>query len=437
MAIQVYEATRSREGNPLSVLNRQFISFSYGGKNIEDFNLIACFNGDRLSKNIYSSFEDTTTNQPELDGQLFWMSHYKPNELSFTLATDGITSQELESFKAWFVPGIERELILTEHSNRAIKARVSAAPTMSLLPFEEDIEVNIAGEENSITTKISLYKGEMNLNFIMDDPHWYSIQSYFSGELTPEIAKVIYEDNVPYISMLDKEKIAFLADNCISTKGILSLNAGQGISQQESFYLYYCGSAPANTLLSFNADLTFDEETKEASIENVDNLYIKIDNNIFTFNLPNIVLTYNNALKIAQEYKGADAIELRKLLRDGLYNYYVRAYAVGIIDKIKEPSGTLPNEWENTFKDDMASFFKVGKKNEPPIISFSFDSKTGEALGTSFIIGIDEPIVENIGNCVKSNYLIIEPKNFGGNYLEITTSFNLSNFKIDYKYMYL
>ena len=41
MGIQVYSATHSGEGNPLSVLGRHFISFSYGGKNIEDFNLLA------------------------------------------------------------------------------------------------------------------------------------------------------------------------------------------------------------------------------------------------------------------------------------------------------------------------------------------------------------------------------------------------------------
>ena len=54
MAIQVKEATKDGQGNPLPVLGRQFISFSYGGKKIEDFNLLAVFSGDRLRKNVYS-----------------------------------------------------------------------------------------------------------------------------------------------------------------------------------------------------------------------------------------------------------------------------------------------------------------------------------------------------------------------------------------------
>ena len=102
MGIQVYSATHSGEGNPLSVLGRHFISFSYGGKNIEDFNLLACFSGDRLNKGVYAPFQDVTTQQTELDGQMFWSSSYSAGTLTFFLATDGMTVKEYEDFKAWF-----------------------------------------------------------------------------------------------------------------------------------------------------------------------------------------------------------------------------------------------------------------------------------------------------------------------------------------------
>ena len=74
MGVQVQTATRDGQGNSLSILGRQFISFSYGGRNIEDFDLLAVFSGDRLEKGIYSSFEDITTEQDEIDGQIFWGS---------------------------------------------------------------------------------------------------------------------------------------------------------------------------------------------------------------------------------------------------------------------------------------------------------------------------------------------------------------------------
>lgn len=179
MGVQVQSATKDRQGNPLSILNRQFISFSYGGKNIEDFDLLAVFSNDRLNKEIYAPFNDTTTEQAELDGQMFWRTNFKAGGLSFNLATDGITSAQLEEFKVWFQPGIERELILSEYHNRGILARVSSTPQMSLLPFEKEVEVAIGQDENLkpiyYKTKISLYKGEIKLDFVMDDPYWYSI----------------------------------------------------------------------------------------------------------------------------------------------------------------------------------------------------------------------------------------------------------------------
>ena len=155
MGVQVKTATRDGQGNPLSILNRQFISFSYGGKNIEDFDLLVVFNGDRLSKEIYAPFNDTTTEQAELDGQMFWRSNFKAGQLNFSLATDGMTSKQLEEFKKWFEPGIEKELILSEYHNRGILARVSVPPQISLLPFEKEVEVKIGSIVKK--TKISLF----------------------------------------------------------------------------------------------------------------------------------------------------------------------------------------------------------------------------------------------------------------------------------------
>lgn len=63
MGVQVQTIARDGQGNPLSILKRQFISFSYGGRDIEDFDLLVVFSGDRLSKELYAPFKDTTTEQ--------------------------------------------------------------------------------------------------------------------------------------------------------------------------------------------------------------------------------------------------------------------------------------------------------------------------------------------------------------------------------------
>jgi len=71
-------------------MNRSFISFTYGGKYIEDFNLIATINNNRLDRIGYSPFNDITTSYENLDGQYYWGTHYNPNQMEFTLSTDGI-----------------------------------------------------------------------------------------------------------------------------------------------------------------------------------------------------------------------------------------------------------------------------------------------------------------------------------------------------------
>jgi len=72
---QVYKATHKGEGY-LPFMYRSFISFSYGGKNIEDFGLITVTDGDRMNRNGYADFEDITSNYSVLDGQYHWGTHY-------------------------------------------------------------------------------------------------------------------------------------------------------------------------------------------------------------------------------------------------------------------------------------------------------------------------------------------------------------------------
>jgi hypothetical protein len=79
----------------------------------------------------------------------------------------------LDDFLYWFKAGVARELILSEHPNRAIMARVSKPPALSLLPFEGEAEILVG--LNTYKTKTTLYKGEITLELVADDPHWYAI----------------------------------------------------------------------------------------------------------------------------------------------------------------------------------------------------------------------------------------------------------------------
>lgn len=169
---QVYRATHDGEGNLLPFMKRSFISFTYGGRYIEDFDLLATIEGDRLEREGYASFNDLTTDYDNLDGQQYWGTHYKTNSITFRLATDGIDQPTLDSFLNWFQAGVSRELILAEHPNRVILARVAEPPQLSLLPFEHHTTFMVSNLERDVIT--TLYKGEITLHLIMDEPHWHA-----------------------------------------------------------------------------------------------------------------------------------------------------------------------------------------------------------------------------------------------------------------------
>jgi len=124
-----------------------------------------------------------TSTYDTIPGQFYWGTYFHTNSLNFTLVSDGITQRELDDFKKWFRAGSIRELILAEHPNRAILARIANPPRLNLLPFEEKVKVpflvggNVDGEEASeITyeTSTTLYRGEIELEFVMDEPFWYA-----------------------------------------------------------------------------------------------------------------------------------------------------------------------------------------------------------------------------------------------------------------------
>lgn len=233
-ATQVYKATHKGE-KYLPFMNRSFISFSFGYKkdnndnlipvHIEDFNLIATIENNRITRNGYAAFEDLTSTYNNLDGQYYWNTHYKANEITFSLATDGITQKELDEFLRWFRAGEIRELILAEHPNREILARVKNPPQLSLLPFDKDVQVTLSSV--TYTTKTTIYKGNITLTLVMDEPFWHAIKNILGEEVdghykdtwtgpngesvsiyaSQDALKILYEDGIPLGSMIDNNML--------------------------------------------------------------------------------------------------------------------------------------------------------------------------------------------------------------------------------------
>ena len=306
---QVYQATHEGD-SVLPFMKRSFISFTFGGKTIESFNLIATTKNNSLDKAGYAPINDIVTTYDNLNGQQYWNTHYGANSISFILATDGIDQKMLNDFLFWFQAGVTRELILAEHPTRAILARVAEAPHLDLLPFESEIQVKINNVNYS--TKTTLYKGEIELKLVMDQPFWYSTMNIVgkivsSGGKTyyndvwddvttgttvsvfnsQDALKVVYEDGIPIGSMIQSNMmLGNSAYASISTRiesriwnptteegariegekdgvtyagvgiidGPIVDASGNGISSLangSSAYFFYSGTAPAPTKISF------------------------------------------------------------------------------------------------------------------------------------------------------------------------------------------
>lgn len=532
---QVYQATHGGDDKRLPYMYRSFISFSFsdpGGplKHIEDFNLIATISGSRWERQGYSSFKDLTTEYDNLDGQYYWNTHYTTNTLTFQLSTDGMDQKNLDDFLNWFSAGTIRELILSEHPNRAQLARVSDAPQLSLLPFESQITMKIAGTEYPVTT--TLYKGEIILKLILEEPHWYAIKDIMGIERNSQFIdyyydinkennvyifeskdalKILYEDGIPIGSMIDdnmllgnrafanvKDNIASYiwsiandadiewinnepsgegarieADNTTAPytygviagaivdatgSGIISLspNTYDDPTSANTGHFFYSGTAPSPTVLNFTFTPMIDTyvTTPANSFTSPNTPYSTITVGSTTiqrlqFTTPNILTSYNTVIKIFNA--DCNAVEtyenIRKHIREQVHHQAVRQWAVRIIDYFEGQAETdenaiLTNENKQSIATKMKEFMSYFLKDKPDpndendvpetyAIKCEFNSETGGAFGWFHYRTLQDIntspadnedwksygkesglIKEDIGDMIRSNYLIIKDRNY-------------------------
>lgn len=544
---QVYQVTHDREGNRLPYMRRSFISFSYGGKIIEDFNLIAIIENNQIQRNMYADFSDNVTESEVYDGQIYWDTHYDSNSLDLALFTDGMTERQMDDFRRWFVPGKYRELILSEHPNRGILARISQPPVISMLPFEEKTEIKIAG--TAYATSTTLYKGKIEVSFVMDDPFWYSLTNVLDkqndeGECDgkwidatgqrkfiledKDAIKVILEDGVPCAVMEHDATITTPPDEMdISTdSGVILLGENNIIAVDESLnymasristeegnintdsnletiekpnvgaaidyghvafiykvsdigltieastdiekkprYFYYAGTAPCAPTITFTMTPVIASGyiiSPRNSIGNITgNTYSTItieseNKKEFRFTTPSIWTGYNQAIWVFKNLTvGISWEEVRQMIRDNVKHYAPRAYAIKIIDDISGDSSSTSDGSGSNLVNNMEGFLKNGNSVYPA--TFTFDCKNGRTKGTFSYTNIqgntEKDVKEDVGDMVKSEYLTIEDRNYqnedgyivGWTEDNPTTSHRIyhdieggiTNFKLEYKYMYL
>ena len=244
-------------------------------------------------------------------------------------------------------------------------------------------------------------------------------------------------------------------DNSIFEERLVpTTNSGIKLSEEEQkqLYLYYCGTAPSKPELSFDIELIVNEEDYnkvsfwKSSLDE-EYYYLNIGGKKLKFSLPSLLSSYNKAIDIVLQYKdkkGVSILDIRRELRDSLYNYYTRSYVISLIDTMKDDSnyvdsGAVLETFFTNFIDKMPDFLS-------DTLSFNINCKNGKVTVSGILptFSANETITENAGNMIKSNYLTIETRKLPkegliktSECLLVETNTNLLNLKIDYKYMFL
>ena len=538
---QVYMATHEGE-NSLPFMKRSFISFTFGGKKIEDFNLIATTQSNSLNRSGYAPFNDITSTYDALDGQQYWNTHYSANSIDFVLATDGMEQRLLDDFLYWFRAGSTRELILAEHPNRGILARVASAPQLDLLPFEEPVDFYV--NEVPYNTSTTLYKGTISLSLIMDSPHWYSLTNILgrksgnryvdewrdaNGTLvniftSKDALKILYEDGIPLGSIIQKNMLlgnggyANVENNissciwdetytgeavpnrdnlsgggaCIngivsgvSYVGIIAgaiIDAtGNGITslpkhndsdgdQVNVGLFYYSGTAPAPTEIRFTMTPSFNSNgyitspfntyAKDSNHSNVPYTSLIVESTQIQelrFTTPNLFTSYNEAINIFNTYMVNNSTktweDIRTMIRERVRHIRVREWANKVINDL---NSDISASIKSTIRTNMRKMLQNNNNEDYPV-TFTFNSDTGAAVGQFHyhLVTNDNENVreENVGDMLRSNYIIIRDRNYptNNNMIEGWTSENpqwshriyhtsdqpLSNLSIIFRNMYL
>lgn len=469
---QIYQATHNENDERLKYMHRSFISFSFGGRWIEDFNLIAVTNGDRIQRSGSGAFEDLVTNYEVLDGQFYWGTHYLNNQLQLSLATDSITQNQLDDFLHWFAGGCTRELILAEHPNRAIMARIAEPPVLSLLPFEKKISTMI--NSTFYETSTTEYKGEIGLNFIMDEPFWHSKSVLLASDTSKEIVdkwkdandnimsvysdkdaiKVIVEDGVPTVDMIqvpilmgkdvvidldysvtgasaegeqtraqpikNENGVAVAAassedmtiDDAI---GIIGGRITSPVDNTEVFnihYLYYPGTAPVAPIVKFKFKLEFND----------DGYIITPKNSFVDKNTPYNTLTLESINKYELRFSLPGAFMAYNKAINIIYSSIGKTgleVKKLILNNVKHAviRGYVVSviSDEDIFNNDNVSEIInnikniCGFNNDNNYSTVTIDCKTGKATGT---LGYTNAKKEDVGDMIKSNYLLLRDRNY-------------------------
>lgn len=477
MGVQVQELTQN-----LMPWGKEYIDFSFAGRHISEFGLVAVTSGDRYQFAGSPDFEDETSDVKGVWGQYYWGTNYKTKTYNYSLATDGMTERQFEDFKRHFRPGHYGQFYEDTWFDRYCYVRVKTVVDFTFIPFQEEAEV--AGVKFSSR----IYKGECKIQFIQDKPFMYSFYQVLDSKIADlsnandngrAAARMMYYSNIPARDSWTKnikcatgswfslpvilEKTLFEKDeNGKITKRWTEYEEQSDnsiIYEEASFIPFYNPStiaSEANIEFTIQRSITpintkqwqpvyfneiYDSITNSAhpynTISITDNIlssengfgkngrYIKS----FKYGLPEVSSDINKAINIAwhfyEENEHGALVELQERLQEELINGKVLLWAVRVLQKI-QLNQNLYYATDDELKiqqgmliDDNDTNYLMTEKH----ISI-LDKATEEAYGEIIFHAGDSETIEydekdDFLGCFKTNKITVYPYPISEEFIEV------------------
>lgn len=146
--------------------DRSFIDLSYDGVAMSELGLIVVYQGTQ-SDYLTPQFTNNNSTIPGREGLIVWNTEIANGIVTRQLATDCMTSRQLNRLKQILKPGKICKLILAERPYCYAWAMLESVPQLNFVPTDKTISVN-----RVLYTDV-IYRGDVTISWILVDSHWY------------------------------------------------------------------------------------------------------------------------------------------------------------------------------------------------------------------------------------------------------------------------
>ena len=156
-----------------------FTGFYYDNIHSSTYHLIRVSDGDRYQEDLFPSFKDEEKELVGGDKKAYFGTSLKEKKIPIKVAFDNLREEDFRKLRNWLSPKKLKSLRLDERPYKAYWAKIQSAPTFEYVCFMEE-------DEDSLS-KVRVYKGEAEFDFIAYDPMGYCNDDSYKIELGTKV----------------------------------------------------------------------------------------------------------------------------------------------------------------------------------------------------------------------------------------------------------